>query len=283
MSTKKERFREAYKRYSLFEQIRKNKRAYYAYLILLTLTIAAAIYSATVGRWESVLFCFLAFLLYFIPPLIEKITKVELPTTLQILAFVFVFAAQVLGEFANLYQYFTLWDLILHTVCGFMFAAFGFAFIDILNRGKIDRRNMSPICLAIVAFCFSMTIGVMWEFMEFGVDSIILRDMQKDVIISDIYSVTFDPDKSNKVIAIEEIVKTVITTKNGQVITIDGYLDIGLIDTMEDMLVHLIGATVFSIIGFFHVKSHGKNKFAGQFIPKFKNTESPADPEPQTE
>ena len=273
MSPKQEKRREVLKKYSLFEQMKANKKAYRVYLILLLVTIAAAVRSAFVGQWESVFICFLAFLLYFIPPLIEKTTKVQLPTTLQILAFVFVFAAQVLGEIANFYEHVPLWDTLLHTVCGFMFAAFGFCLVDILNRGKINHHDMSPVFLAFVAFCFSMTIGVMWEFIEFGIDSILLKDMQKDFIISNIYSVTFDPDKSNTVFAVEEIVKTVITTNSGEVITIDGYLDIGLIDTMKDLLVNLIGAIVFSIIGFCYVKKRGKGAFASQFIPKFKDTD----------
>ena len=138
--------------YSLFKQMRNNKHAFRVYLVLLVLTVAAAIRSAFVGHFESVFICFLAFLLYFIPPLLEKTAKVELPTTLQIIAFVFVFAAEVLGEIANFYERVPLWDTLLHTVCGFMFAAFGFSLVDILNRGKANRPEMSPIFLAFGAF-----------------------------------------------------------------------------------------------------------------------------------
>lgn len=258
------------KQYSLIAQIKNNKTAYRVYLSLAILTALAAVRSAFTGQWESVFVCFLAFLLYFIPPFLEKTTKVELPTTLQIIAFIFVFAAQVLGEIENFYERVPLWDTLLHTVCGFLFAAFGFCLIDILNRGKVNRYDMSPVFLAFIAFCFSMTIGVMWEFIEFGIDSLLLKDMQKDFIVNNLYTVTLDPDKSNKVIAVKDILTTVITTQSGEVITLDGYLDIGLIDTMKDLLVNLIGAVVFSVIGFFYVKQRGKGKFADQFIPKFK-------------
>lgn len=258
------------KQYSLIRQMRHNKSAFRVYLVLLILTVLAAIRSAFVGHWESVFICFLACLLYFIPPLVEKTARIELPTTLQILAFVFVFAAEVLGEIANFYERVPLWDTLLHTVCGFMFAAFGFSLVDILNRGKANRHEMSPVFLAFVAFCFSMTIGVLWEFVEFGIDTVMLKDMQKDFLIGNIYSVSFDPEHSNRVIALENIVKTVITMKDGSTVTVDGYLDIGLIDTMKDMLVNLVGAIVFSVIGFFYVKKRGKGKFAKQFIPQYK-------------
>lgn len=272
MSQKKDKTK-AGKPYSLIAQIKNNKSAYRVYLTLAILTALAAVRSAFMGQWESVFVCFLAFLLYFIPPILEKTTKVELPTTLQIIAFIFVFAAQVLGEIENFYERVPLWDTLLHTVCGFLFAAFGFCLIDILNRGKVNRYDMSPVFLAFIAFCFSMTIGVMWEFIEFGIDSLLLKDMQKDFIVNNLYTVTLDPEHSNKVIAVKDILTTVITTKSGEVITLDGYLDIGLIDTMKDLLVNLIGAVVFSVIGFFYVKQRGKGKFADQFIPKFKPTD----------
>ena len=53
---------------------------------------------------------------------------------------------------------------------------------------------------------------------------------------------------------------------NGQSLGLDGYLDIGLYDTMEDLFVNFIGALTFSIIGYFSAKS-GKNKIAKEFVP----------------
>jgi hypothetical protein len=48
-----------------------------------------------------------------------------------------------------------------------------------------------------VAFCFSMTIGVLWEFFEFGMDVIFRTDMQKDTILPVISSVVFNPEGKN--------------------------------------------------------------------------------------
>lgn len=273
MNEKQKEKKTVRKRYSLIEQIRTNKKAYYVYITLLVLTGIFVARSVMNGQWESVFVGFLTFMLYFIPPFVEKAAKVELPTTLEILAFVFVFCAQVLGELENFYVRFPLWDSLLHAVCGFMFAAFGFCLIDILNQGKVNKFAMSPIFMAFLAFCFSMTIGVVWEFIEFGIDNLFLVDMQKDFLINDIYSVTFDSTLSNKVVGVKDIVTTVITTENGEVITLNGYLDVGLFDTMKDLLVNFVGAVVFSIIGFFYVKKRGKGKFAKQFIPRFAHDE----------
>ena len=116
-------------------------------------------------------------------------------------------------------------------------AAIGFALADILNESKKVRFALSPVYLSIVAFCFSMTIGVIWEFFEYGMDRVFGLDMQKDTIIN-------------------------------------GYRDIGLIDTMNDLLVNFAGAVVFSLIGYFYVKSRGKGKFAGGLIPRRKAKEA---------
>lgn len=54
----------------------------------------------------------------------------------------------------------------LHTLNGFLAAAIGFSLVDILNRDERAKFNLSPLYMAVVAFCFSMTIGVMWEFLS---------------------------------------------------------------------------------------------------------------------
>ena len=49
-----------------------------------------------------------------------------------------------------------------------------------------------------------------------------------------------------------------------------GYLDVGIADTMKDLIVNCIGAVVFSAIGFVYIKKRGKNKIAQSFIPQLK-------------
>ena len=124
--------------------------------------------------------------------------------------------------------------------------------------------------MAIAAFCFSMTVGVMWEFFEYGMDKVFLQDMQKDTIVTIISTVELDPHKSNTPVVIHNITKTVIYDAHGNTLAaIDGgYLDIGINDTMKDLIVNFVGAALFSAFGFFYVKNRGKHKFAARFIPK---------------
>ena len=251
----------------------RDKKAFTVFVILRILTIAVMIRCAFLGQWESLFTCALALTLMMIPPFVEKSFKIDLPTTLEIIVFVFVFCAEILGEVSSYYVKYRLWDTALHTTSGFIFAAVGFCIVDLMNRNKNIRMELSPATLAVVAYCFSMTIGVLWEFFEFGADRLLGVDMQKDTIVNAIHTVTLDPTKTNTVIHVKNITDTVIHTASGETVTINGYLDIGIIDTMKDLFVNFVGALAFSVIGFFYVKSRGKGEFAKQFIPTISKKE----------
>ena len=251
---------------SLTEQIKSDKKAFVVYAVLRLLVIAVLVRSIFLGQWESVFTCSLTLILLFIPSMLEKTLKIEVPTSLEIITYVFVFCAEILGEIECYYMKYPFWDTMLHTVNGFMFAAFGFALVDIFNRHGRFTFKLSPAFCALVAFCFSMTVGVMWEFFEFGADELLRLDMQKDSFVSSINTVILDPDGANNVVRINDIVSTDINTATGT-IRVDGYIDVGLRDTLKDMFVNFVGAVVFSFIGFIYVKQRGKGRLAGSFIP----------------
>lgn len=257
----------------LLAQVKKDKKAYTVFAVLSLLVLAVIVRNAVIGRFENVFTGVLAFVLLFIPPVVERRLHVDLPTTLEILAYLFVFCAEILGEIGNFYVHFRFWDTMLHTFNGFMFAAFGFCLVDIFNKTKRFRFQLSPVFLAIVAFCFSMTIGVLWEFFEFSADMLLHTDMQKDTFITAIHSVSLPNDLGQKVTHVTQVIATTVTTDSGEVIVLNGYLDIGLIDTLKDLFVNFIGAVVFGFIGYFYVKHRGKGKLAGQFIPVFVGTD----------
>ena len=251
---------------SMVEQIKTDKVSFAVYATLRLAVVAVIIRCIIEDRWESVYVGVLSLILFFIPPFVEKNFKIQLPTVLETLAFIFIFCAEILGEIEGFYVKYAFWDTMLHTVNGFIFAAFGFCLVDILNRSPKFKFRLSPVFLAITAFCFSMTIGVLWEFFEFGMDTIFNLDMQKDTIINHFGSVNFDPTGGNTPQYIGGIAGSAIETANGTY-TVNGYLDIGLIDTMKDLFVNFIGAVVFSVIGFFYIKKRGKGRIARQFIP----------------
>jgi len=252
-------------------ELREHKSSFMVYVTLRALVVLMMILQILNGNYENVFLCILTLLLLIIPSLVQVNLKIELPTALEIIILLFIFAAEILGEIQSYYIIFPGWDTLLHTLNGFLMAAIGFALVDILNRNERFSFKLSPVFVAIVAFCFSMTIGVIWEFFEFGMDQIFRFDMQKDTIVHTISSVMLDPAGRNHPEVISNITDISI---NGESLGLGGYLDIGLIDTMKDLLVNFVGAVLFSIIGYFYVKNRGKGKFAKRFIPRLKTKDA---------
>lgn len=223
-------------------------------------------------NYENVFLCLLTLVLFTLPAAIEKKLRIRFPSTMEVVILLFIYAAEVLGEIHSMYTRVPAWDTILHALNGFLMAAIGFSLVELLNRNDSSRMQLSPVYLAIVAFCFSMTIGVCWEFLEFGSDYLFQTDMQKDTLLTKISSVSLNPEGLNRTVVVSDIEHVVIRySQNGEVLLTDGYLDIGLYDTMEDLFVNFIGAGIFSIIGYFHISSKGrdrKGRLAEKFIPK---------------
>ncbi len=219
--------------------------------------------------YQSVFICVLTLLLFNIPFWANKILKVTLPRELEIIILLFIFAAEILGEIGSFYTHISWWDTMLHTINGFLMAAIGFSLIDLLNNSPKFHISLSPTFVAVVAFCFSMTVGVVWEFFEFGMDMIFHTDMQKDFIVNSVYTVTFNPDGLNEVVKFSEITETALIQNDKEIYRFSGYLDIGIIDTMKDLLVNCVGAIVFSIIGYFYIIGRNKGIFASKFIPQY--------------
>lgn len=264
-----------------YRRVQNKKLVVTVYVLLRLSVIVMLVAQMFDGNFENVYTCILALLLFSLPSLIERRLHIDLPDTLEIIILLFIYAAEILGEIQEYYVIIPFWDDILHTLNGFLFAAVGFSLVNILNRNKRVMLELSPFYMAVMAFCFSMTIGVLWEFFEWGVDTFMAKDMQKDTVLQAIHSVTLHPEGRNIPVHIRDIADVILVHTDGTqtALGVGGYLDIGLIDTMSDLLVNFIGAVVFSIIGFFYVKSQGKGKLAKQFIPQMMEDK----PEPQEE
>lgn len=248
------------------------------YIVLRTLVIITMILQIVHKNWNDVFLCILTLFLLMIPSIVDKKLNIKLPTVLETIILVFIFAAEILGEIQNFYGIFKQWDTMLHTINGFIMAAIGFSLIDILNQSEKFSIKLSPVFVALVAFCFSMTVGVMWEFFEYGMDTFTKTDMQKDRIVSTVSSVSLNENKENKPVVIKHIkestIKGEINGKETEIVIQNGALDIGLIDTMKDLIVNCIGAVVFSVLGYLYIKQRGDGKFIKQFIPVVKPKES---------
>ena len=252
-------------------ELREHKSSFLVFSVLRVLVIVSLVRQLMLGSYESAFYCALALALLYAPSWVQVQLHIELPPALEITVLCFIFAAEILGEVHAFYVRIPGWDTMLHTLNGFLAAAVGFSMVLLLNDDERLTFDLSPFFLALVAFCFSMTIGVLWEFFEFGMDWFFHTDMQRDTVVNAIYSASLDPTRSNKVVAIKGIQDVLI---NGESLGMGGYLDIGIIDTMKDLFVNFIGAVVFSVTGFFYARSKGAKKTPAQsFVPSKKTAE----------
>ena len=272
MESKKQQKREA------FQDAWRTKRSVTLVYILLRASVILVMLAQIFNRnFENVFLCVLTLFLFMVPSMLERKLDIALPNTLEIIILLFIYAAEIMGEIGAYYVTFPYWDTVLHTLNGFLCAAIGFSLLDILNRHNSTRFHLSPLYLAIVAFCFSMTVGVIWEFFECTMDQLFFLDMQKDTVVQSIGSIMLDPTGGNHPVVLHNITDVIVVQADGTqtALGLGGYLDIGLLDTMEDLFVNFIGALTFSIIGYFYVRSRGKGKFAKRFIPMAKNSAMP--------
>ena len=251
-------------------ELREHKSSFRVYTILRLITIGNMIFQFYNGNYESGFVCILTLILLIMPSLIQVSLRVEFPTVLEIIVLLFIFAAEIWGETQKFYIIFPFWDTFLHTLNGFLMAAIGLSLVNLLNKSDKLTFTLSPLFTAIVAFCFSMTIGVLWEMFEFAMDQMFLLDMQKDTIIHQISTVMLDPEGGNARVVIKNIQGVSV---NGEELGLGGYLDIGLLDTMFDLIVNFIGAVVFAVIGYFYAKEKDENSIVRRLIPRKKNKE----------
>ena len=257
------------KRSKGFRRIENKRLMAFIYLILRVMVVGVMILQFFNKDYQNVFLCVLTLALFMMPSIIERRFRVDLPDILEIIILFFIFAAEILGEIQAYYIQFPYWDTMLHTLNGFLCAAIGFSLVDLLNRSDRFTFKLSPMFIAITAFCFSMTVGVLWEFFEHVMDRYFLLDMQKDTVLQTVSTVMLDETGTNKTVILRNIADTIVVFQDGnqRALGVGGYLDVGIYDTMKDLFVNFIGAVVFSVVGFFYVKKRGKGKFARNFIP----------------
>ena len=192
------------------------------------LTVLAIIYNFLtfnndeVIQWEPVFSSFLTLVLFMLPSIYSKRTKITIPPVFQIIILLFIFASMYLGEIHNYFYRYTWWDTMLHSVSAILLGYIGFLLIFTLNKDKNMHLKLSPFFIALFTFCFALTVGTVWEIFEYLVDNFLGVNMQKARNLEEIYGV-FDTR-------------------------------LGVIDTMRDLIVDSIGALLVSIVGYYYSK-----------------------------
>ena len=123
--------------------------------------------------------CILGIVCMMIPSIIKRKWNITIPSNMMIAYVVFLYCAIVLGEVRNFYYNIKNWDTILHTLSGAMLGSLGFSIISLLNKSESVPMELSPLFIAIFAFCFAVSLGGLWEIYEFTFDGILGLNMQK--------------------------------------------------------------------------------------------------------
>lgn len=166
----------------------------------------ALIVALVTARWSLAFVSVATLAVSLLPGLVVKRFNVRLPVSFFAAITVFVFATIFLGEAFDFYERYWWWDILLHGGSAIAFGLIGLLFALFLFEG--DRYAAPPWALALIAFGFAISIGVMWEVFEFAMDQLFGFKMQKS----------------------------------------------GLIDTMWDLIVDIIGAVMGAVAGFLYLK-----------------------------
>lgn len=173
-----------------------------------------------------ILQCIVGMIVIFLPSQVERKFGIDIPDTMEIIYFIFLFCAIYLGEVKNFYYKIPYWDTILHAFSAMMLGALGFILVDFFNKKAIKGTHLSPFFVSLFAFCFAMTCGTVWEIYEYLADGILGTNMQKFI------------------------------TAEGVILT--GHAALG--DTMKDIIVDFIGAFIIVAIGYVRLRRSEKKE-----------------------
>lgn len=196
-----------------------------AIFLIIRLFLAPAGNDVPYGRVKSdyvlmLVQCILGLFAMTLPGLLSHRFQIEIPSGMLVLYAIFLYGAIFLGEVRSFYYTVPHWDTILHTFSGGMLGALGFSFVTLLNKTDKIPLNLSPIFIAIFAFCFAVTLGVFWEIYEFTFDGVLGLNMQK------------------------------FSLESGELLMGRAALQ----DTMKDLIVDCLGAFIMALVGYISLK-----------------------------
>ena len=165
--------------------------------------------------------CLLGLAVLSLPSVLARKWQFEVPNFIYIMYYIFLYCAIFLGEVMNFYYVIPHWDIILHFFSGAMLGALGFILVSQLNDSDRIRVSLSPLFIALFAFCFALSCGVVWEIYEFTFDGLLGLNMQK------------------------------FTSATGEVLS--GHT--ALVDTMTDLIVDSLAALLMSLLGYVKLKT----------------------------
>jgi len=152
-------------------------------LVLQVILLFGLILALWGGLWLNALAVAAIIVISLLPGLLGNRFQVYIPSEIEALTAVFIFASLFLGEYHGYYTRFWWWDALLHTVSGFMLGILGFLLVHVMNEKEELELHMKPAFVALFAFMFALGIGTLWEIFEFTMDSQFGLNMQKSGLV----------------------------------------------------------------------------------------------------
>jgi hypothetical protein len=247
------------------------KRKFALYAITRIIFILVGIISALYEDYLTAFLCACALVVFLLPAFLYNKFNIKVPIALELSAVIFTFMCVVGGEIGHLYAHFPLWDKILHTFSGFLIAAIGLAFAEFFTKRKGSLLRLTPLFAVFFAFFFALGVEVVWEVLEYIIDTLTgTTDMQADYFINAFTSKKAGGETNPVPIIVNGIESVLITLENGETVLLPGYIDIGLADTMHDLIVGAAGALLFCTIEFIALTKHDRRmrRISESFVPK---------------
>lgn len=218
----------------------KKEFVFYVFYFLVVLSL---LYGVIIFDYRVMFISSFTIIIYLVLYIIKKVKCLRLSFFVKLLIHIFLFCSLILGEVFGFYSFISYWDILLHFIASIITSYLGL----LIFKKNVSFVNKSIVFLCVLfSFCFSMSLGVIWEFVEFGFDKYLGCDMQKDTYLTHFNTFNFDNSETYRV---NNIIKTEIYTKNGLILLDKAYLDIGLSDTISDLFANVCGAFVVSMVG----------------------------------
>ena len=238
----------------LISKFKTNKPLFILFGLQIIFVIFSFIYFISENQLRNSLMSLLTLLL--IPAYlgVEKILKIKFGYGFLCLVIFLTLGGIVLGPCYDLYMHIPIFDDILQLSSGFIFCCLGFTIsIQVIK----DSRFYIHVLVGVL---FSLSVAVVWEMIEYFGTTFAGIDMQEDTIVKSFRSF-YLANSHNDIVVIENIKHTIIVYGENEKMLIDGYLDLGLYDTLNDLLICISGAIIYMFIMFFDKKGYSRKLF----------------------
>lgn len=162
------------------------KVTYIAHRVLISLILAISIAGSIINKDWSVKSTYIfnaaqaaAFLATTFIPNILKRLHFEINDVIYFIFILFMSAHFLLGEIFGFFAIVPWWDSALHTFSGVLLTFISFSLISLMNESGNKNFKLNIYFTVLFAFALTLTIGAIWEIVEFSIDSWFGTNMQR--------------------------------------------------------------------------------------------------------